>query len=86
MIYLNYLCDDKEKNNIKLILKDNEEKYQQELREKYKPDNIFKKYNQNHEVVENAVATNMTMVEYRESIFKKIINTIKRFFYSLYLF
>ena len=81
MIYLNYLCDDEEKNNIKLILKDNEEKYQQKLREKYNPDNIFKKYNQKQEVAENVVATNMAMVEYKELIFKKIINTIKRFFH-----
>ncbi len=81
MIYLNYLCDDEEKNNIKLILKDNEEKYQQKLKEKYNPDNIFKKYNQKQEVAENVVATNMAMVEYREPIFKRIINTIKKFFH-----
>ena len=41
MIYLNYLCDDEEKSNINLILKDNEKKYQQELRKKYNPDNVF---------------------------------------------
>ena len=81
MIYLNYLCDDEEKNNIKLILKDNEEKYQQELREKYNPDNIFKKHNQKQAVTENVVATNVAIVEYREPIFKKIINIIKRFFH-----
>lgn len=81
MIYLNYLCDDEEKNNIKLILKNNEEKYQQELREKYNPDNIFKKHNQKQEVTENVVATNVAIAEYREPIFKKIINIIKRFFH-----
>ena len=81
MIYLNYLCNDEEKNNIKLILKDNEEKYQQELGEKYNPDNIFKKYNQKQKVTENVVATNMAMGEYKETIFKKIINIIKRFFH-----
>ena len=80
-IYLNYLCNDEEKNNIKLILKDNEEKYQQELGEKYNADNIFKKYNQKQKVTENVVATNMAMVEYKEPIFKKIINIIKRFFH-----
>lgn len=82
MIYLNYLCDDEERSNINLRLKNNEEKYQQELMEKYNTDNIFKKHNQKLEVEENVVATNnMTMVEYRESIFKKIINMIKRFFH-----
>lgn len=82
MIYLNYLCDDEERSNINLILKNNEEKYQQKLRERYNTDNIFKKDNQKLEVEENVVATNnMTMVEYGESIFKKIINMIKRFFH-----
>ena len=81
MIYLNYLCDGEEKNNIRLILKDNEEKYQQELMEKYNSDNIFKKHNQKQELAENVVATNMTMVEYKEPLFKKIINAIKRFFH-----
>lgn len=84
MIYLNYLYDDEEKNNIRLILKDNEEKYQQELMEKYNPDNILKKYNQKQELAENVVATNMSMVEYREPIFKKFINIIKRFFHILF--
>ncbi len=84
MIYLNYLCDDEEKNNIRLILKDNEEKYQQELIEKYNPDIILKKYNQKQELAENVVATNMSMVEYREPIFKKFINIIKRFFHILF--
>ena len=42
MIYLNYLCDDEERDNMNLILKDNEEKYQQELREKYNSKIKFK--------------------------------------------
>ncbi len=85
MVYLNYLCDDEEKNNIKLILKDNERKYQQKLREKYDPDNIFKNHNPKQEISEkiseNVVATDRDMVEYKEPIFKKIINAIKRFFH-----
>ena len=49
--------------------------------EKYNSDNIFKKHNQKQELAENVVATNMTMVEYKEPLFKKIINAIKRFFH-----
>lgn len=86
MIYLNYLCDDDEKDNIKLILKDNEEKYQKELKEKYNPNNIFTKNNQNLNLKvennENEVTNNVAMVEYKETIFKKIINLIKNFFHK----
>ena len=42
MIYLNYLCEDVEKKKINLILKDNEKKYQEELKEKYNTDNLLK--------------------------------------------
>ncbi len=85
MIYLNYLCDDVEKNDINLTLENNEEKYQRELREKCNPDNIFKKNNKSHEiaenVTENVTENNVAMVEYKEPIFKRIINIIKSFFH-----
>lgn len=79
MVYLKYLCDDTEKSNINLILKENEEKYQQQLREKYNP---FKNHSQEQKVVENTVANNVAIIEYKETIFKKIINIIKRFFHK----
>lgn len=43
IIYLNYWCDAEQKKDYLNILKQNEEKYQIELKEKYNPDNIFKK-------------------------------------------
>lgn len=36
-----YLCEDKEKTQLHEILKKNEIEYQQELRKKYNPENIF---------------------------------------------
>ena len=78
MIYLNYLCSDEEKDNINSILKDNEEKYQQKLKEKYNPENIFTKYNQKPKVAENADTSNLAMIEQKETILKKIINLIKK--------
>jgi len=73
MIYLNYLCDESKKNSAKGIIKENEKNYQIMLREKYNPDNIFK--NQNKEKTET-----LSVVEYKESIFSKIIKSIRRFF------
>ena len=46
------------------------------IREKYNPDNIFKKRDTKIETVENAVA----MIEFKESILKKIKNWLKRTF------
>ena len=43
MICLNYWCEtEKQKNNFKKHISENEAKYQEELMEKYNPHNIFK--------------------------------------------
>lgn len=81
MIYLYYLCDEEEKNNLNSILKSNEEKYQKELREKYNPDNIFKKNIQ--EAKEKIVEDNAQIKVYKEPLFKRIINKIKNIFHIL---
>ena len=82
MIYLNYLCDDAEKKKINLILKDNEKKYQEELKEKYHADNLFKKHYEPPKTDENEVTNNVSLKEYKEPIFKIIINMIKRIFHK----
>jgi len=81
MIYLNYLCDASEKDKIKLILKKNEEKYRQELKEKYNTDNIFKKDVLEDVVKENVSESNVQIAEYKDTMFKRIINKIKSILY-----
>ena len=81
MIYLNYLCDASEKDKIKLILKKNEEKYQQELKEKYNTDIIFKKDVFEDVVKENVSESNVQIAEYKDTMFKRIINKIKSILY-----
>ena len=80
MLNLNYWCENEEEKQ-ELIKKysENEKRYQEELREKYNPDNIFKKRNQEKSVEENIEKEEVAIVEYKESIFKKIINKIKSF-------
>lgn len=80
LFHLNYWCSSpEEKQELKELFKDNEVKYQAELREKYNPDNIFK--NRNHSTLNEEKEANesVAMVEYKESIFKKIINKILGF-------
>lgn len=78
-IYLNYWCNDVQKEEYKKILKENEVKYQKELREKYSTDNIFKKNNIESKE-ESVIQDNVAIMEYKESVFKKIINKIKKIF------
>lgn len=82
LLHLNYWCEsDKEKEKLNKIFRDNEEKYQTELREKYNPDNIFQNRNQSKNTHENSNEEIVTMVEYKENIFSKIIKKIKNFFH-----
>lgn len=71
-----YWLSGENKANFENKLKENEEKYQKELYEKYNPDNLFKNKVPKAEIIENSVA----MVEYKESIFTKIKNWFKRNF------
>lgn len=76
LLHLNYWCENvKEKNELNQMFKDNEDRYQDELRKKYDPDNIFKKH-----IQENIIKNEVSLVEYKESIFKRIINKIKSLF------
>lgn len=78
LFHLNYWCEsEEEKEELKRIFSENEEKYQAELREKYNQDNIFKKKNV-QPIQEEKVETNeVAMVEYKEkNIFKRFINKL----------
>ena len=76
LLHLNYWCENvKERNELNQMFKDNEDRYQDELRKKYDPDNIFKKH-----IQENIIKNEVSLVEYKESIFKRLINKIKSLF------
>ena len=76
VLYKNYFATDEEKEVIQAKEKILYQKEQEELREKYNLDNLFKNRVSKVETVENSVA----MVEYKESIFTKIKNWFKRTF------
>lgn len=76
LFHLNYWCkSDDEKNNLKQIFRKNQEKYQTEIREKYNPDNIFKNKKEN---IDNDSLNEVDLIEYKETIFKKILKKIKK--------
>ena len=71
-----YWISSADKENFEKQLKENEKRYQEELYEKYNPDNLFKNKETKIDTVENSVA----MIEYKESIFTRIKNWFKRNF------
>ncbi len=81
VLYRDYICDDEEKVKLEQTLNNNEIKYQEELRKKYNPDNIFKDRQRNiqTEQIENE---NTSIVTYKESLLSKIINKIKLIFHK----
>ena len=82
LLYLNYWCEDEnEKSEVKHILKNNEEKYQLELRKKYNPDSIFKNYNKESKQVNNKIIDETAIIPYKKSLFMKIINRLRSFFH-----
>lgn len=81
----NYWCDsEEEKKEILKQWEDNEKKVQEELREKYNPDNLFKKKSEIEE--ENVfdkikINENLQMVEYKgQNFIKKLLHKISKFF------
>ena len=75
--------DESKKQKLLEVLDENERKYQEELREKYNPDNIFKNKNVTSGEIKNDsnddISVNMQIVEYKEPIFKRIVNKILEF-------
>lgn len=81
MICLNYWCEtEKQKNNFKKHISENETKYQEELRKKYNPHDIFK-YKTEKDNINNITNSNLP-IEVKENIITKIINYIKSMFYK----
>ena len=81
LMHLNYWCEsEEEKEDIKNTLQRNEASYQDELKNKYDPKNIF----ENSKPIEIDTIDNekkqTELIEYKETIFRKIISKIKSIF------
>lgn len=81
-IFRDFFCTPTQREKLQKILLNNEQKYQEELRKKYNPDNIFRKKKETTQIEENIVKHETAMIEYKKSIFKKIIDKIKRIFHK----
>ena len=77
IMYERYWCTEEEKEDLQKKFYENEQKYREELREKYNPDNIFSKKQDN--IIEPG-NNQMQLIEYKETIFRKLLNKIRAFF------
>ena len=76
-LYLNYICDEQEKDELIDICVKNDQKKEKELRKKYNPNDLF-----NKNINKKRVPQNMEMIKYKENFWKKIVNKIKGIFGS----
>lgn len=81
-IFKKYWATDYQKERIEAKEKYDMEQIEKEKHEKYNSDDIFKNRKKDDFEIENNISDNVAMVEYKESIFKKIINKIKEMFFK----
>ncbi len=85
-IYVSYLCDDKRKEELVEICKQNDIKIQKELEEKYSIDNMFKKpevkKDENIEEATSVSQESKELIVIEEKWYTKIFSKIKDFFAS----
>lgn len=79
LMHYNYWCNNQdEKNELQNILKNNEELHEENLRKKYNPEDLFKNKKNNYTNVD--AVNNTAIIEYKENVFRRIINKIKNIF------
>lgn len=81
IIYINWWCDNNQKEQYKKQIEEQEKREQEELREKYNPNNIFKNKKSakiSDEIQEEVNSKNeaLAIVNNKENIFKRIINKV----------
>lgn len=82
LFHLNYWCNsNEEKEQLKQLFKNNEEKHQAEIREKYNPDKLFKNRKQENTTESQPFINDVAIVKYKEKNFlQKIFDKIKHLF------
>ncbi len=83
LLNLQYLCqDEEEKERLKKVYENNENKYRDLLQIDFNDNNIFKKKYEESEDIQKENKSSISIKEYKEPIFKKIINKIKKLFHK----
>lgn len=77
-LFQDYFATEEQKEKINKILEQNSKKAEQEKREKYNPDDLFKKYDhtENREDKSTKIIQETSLIEYKENFFVKFKNFI----------
>ncbi len=79
ILFRDYWSTDEQREKILNFQKQAEAQIEKENAQKYNPDNLFKKQNTRENIRNNEVNEEISLIESRETPFKKIVNFIKRF-------
>jgi len=79
LIYRDFLCSKEEKERLKMRDAQRMKEVEEELREKYNVDNLFKNRQQVHENKQTQINNSLLVIE-EEKWYKKIFNIIKKLF------
>ena len=79
-IYYTYWCNEEEKKKYQQILNENEKTYQQRLRAKYNPDNIFKYKMEKKLENKTDFNQNTSLIEIREKWYTRLFSRLKKAF------
>lgn len=79
ILFRDYWATAEQKEKILQVQEAERMKIQKQNEEKYNPDNLFKKHSLQQE--ESTITNEVAMVEYKEPLFKRIINKIKIIFH-----
>ena len=79
ILFRDYWATEKQKNKIINYHNTQREKIVNEIKEKYDPENVFKQKRIEQEKIDEK-KENLSVVEYKENIFKKLFNKIKEIF------
>ena len=84
LIYRNYWCSEEERKELDQKLIENDKKFEEELREKYNPDNIFKNNvtttkKEEPEIKEEKIEQSLVVQE-TEKWYQRFLDMVKRWF------
>lgn len=77
LIYRDYIVSPEKRKELIAEEINVQQRIENEIREKYNPDNIFSKSKQEKIIEDSIVNNEVAMMKYKESIFKKIVNKFK---------
>lgn len=81
LLHLNYWCEsEEEKDSLKELLKNNEERHQIEIREKYNPDNLFENRTKKENNLNEEEKGQIMIVPIKENFFTRVIKKLKKIF------